>query len=55
MDAVSLIPVLGDVTKTAQTANAIRRSLPTILKLIAVAGMGDAAITAAKKIASGEK
>ena len=55
MDAVSLIPVLGDVTKTVQTTNAIRRSLPTILKLIAVAGMGDAAITSAKKIASGEK
>ena len=55
MDAVSLIPVLGDVTKTAKTANVIRRSLPTILKLIAVAGMGDAAITSAKKIASGEK
>ena len=55
MDAVSLIPILGDATKTAQTANVIRKSLPTILKLIAVAGMGDAAMTAAKKIASGEK
>lgn len=55
MDAVSLIPILGDATKVAQTANGIRKALPTILKLVSVAGMGDAAATAAIKIANGEK
>lgn len=55
MDAVSLIPVVGDATQAARTANTIRKSLPTILKLVSVAGMGDAAATAAIKIANGDK
>lgn len=55
MDAVSLLPVVGDAAKMATTASKIRKSLPTILKLISLAGMGDAAMTAAKKIANGEK
>lgn len=55
MDAVSLLPVVGDAEKMVTTARKIRKSLPTILKLISLAGMGDAAMTAAKKIANGEK
>lgn len=55
MDAVGLIPIAGDAASAAKVANGIRKSLPTILKLISLAGMGDAAATAAKKIANGEK
>ena len=55
MDAVSLMPVVGDAVSARTAVKAIRKSLPTILKLVALTGMGDAAITSAKKIANGEK
>ena len=55
MDAVGIIPVIGDAASAGKAARAIRKSLPTILKLVSLAGMGDAAATAAKKIANGEK
>ena len=55
MDAVTLLPVLGDAANAGKVARGIRRALPTIIKLASVAGISQAAINSAKKIANGEK
>lgn len=54
MDAVTLLPLIGDATKAATTAVRIRKALPTIIKLASIYGMGEAVINSAKKIANGE-
>ena len=55
MDAASLIPVAGDVVEAAKFARNLRKALPSVLRFISYAGLGDAVATSAKKIANGEK
>lgn len=51
LDAASLIPGL----KTIKTIKAVKNSLPTLLKLASVAGLGSAFVNTVNKVASGEK
>lgn len=55
MDAVTLLPILGDAAKAGKVVRSIRKSLPTIIKFASVYGMGDAFVNTAKKIANGDK
>lgn len=55
MDAITLLPVVGDTVQAANVAKGVRKALPTIIKAASLFGMGDAVKTTATKIANGEK
>ena len=54
LDAVSLLPIAGTAGQSIKVVKAIRKSAPIVLKALAIAGVGDATVTAAKKIINGE-
>lgn len=55
MDALTLLPVAGDAAAVVKNTNNIRKHLPTLLKVMSLVGMGDAAGTITKKLANNEK
>ena len=55
MDAVTLLPIMGGAGHAAKTVNAVKKSLPTIIKAASVYGLGAGVVDAANKIASGQK
>jgi hypothetical protein len=55
MDALSLLPIAGDAAAVVKTTRNLRKHIPTLLKLVSLAGMGDAAYTTVHKLANNEK
>lgn len=55
LDVLSFIPALGSAAKAGKVVRNIRRIGNTVLKALAVGGAGNAAVTAAQKILSGDK
>lgn len=53
-DAASIVPVLGNAASAGQVVRTLKKSLPVLMKLAGIAGIGSSLSLAVNKIQSGE-
>lgn len=54
MDAATLLPIAGGVSKGTKIVRSVKKALPLVIKAASVYGLGSAVVNSARKIASGE-